>query len=776
MNRALAAYRWVTWLGILVNLGFILPALSGPDTLETILGPGSVELSYVWVGAAGMTLLVATIFYIPAGVHPLRYPGYAWLAVVGRALAAMFWIGTNLRWHLPGPISTFWVTDAAFAVLLFILLQLGMPTEYKASPANLSRLAGALTPPPSSSRAALVFRLVVWTITAGHLAFAFAAFVMPAALAAWLQTTVIVFTYVWLGNVAILLVQIALFSLPAAHNPVRYYVYAWIAACGEAIACLFWLWQSARWHLSGPVRWFWVIAAVLAAVQFVTLHAALPAQSQLRLQNVARLVAGLLAAIGRAIPTLAAKAIAGVAALFLGALLYGLWANLVRAEPDTVFADPAEQFKYGAIGLGQASRIPLYVWEVLPDVCQDLLPRSSSGSAAPVGWASLGLLYEPAHELPVGFSKRVTGYTSVEPNCALCHTGSYRAASTAPQQLILGGPAHELDLQAFQWFLYDCASRPQFTPEALLAAIRARHALGWFEAAVYRYAILPFTKSGLAQQQQGYAWQKSRPPQGRGRTDTFNPTKITVFHQPDDGTIGTVDLPAIWNQRAREGMWLHWDGNNNTITERNYAAAMAIGATPYSVIDANFSRVTSYVLALPPPPYPFAVDKTLAERGLKVFGDHCASCHAFGSAKVGTVTPIGEIGTDRHRLDSFTTQLVAAFHSIAEGPFVFNAYRKTDGYANLPIDGTWARAPYLHNGSVPTLWDLLQPPEARPATFWRGGRDYDQMQLGFITPPNAPGATLFDTSLPGNAATGHTYGTTLGSEDKKALIEYLKTF
>src|SRR5262249_44538825 len=148
-----------------------------------------------------------------------------------------------------------------------------------------------------------------------------------------------------------------------------------------------------------------------------------------------------------------------------------------------------------------------------------------------------------------------------------------------------------------------------------------------------------------------------------------------VFHQPDDGTIGTTDLPQVWNQRPREHMWLHWDGNNNEIQQRNYAAAMAVGATPESVVPENFQRVTDYLLDLQPPRFPFPIDATKASRGAAVFGTACASCHAFGSCQIGQVVEIAQIGTDRHRLDSFTPALVNQFHTFTTPPFVFTAYR-----------------------------------------------------------------------------------------------------
>jgi hypothetical protein len=101
-------------------------------------------------------------------------------------------------------------------------------------------------------------------------------------------------------------------------------------------------------------------------------------------------------------------------------------------------------------------------------------------------------------------------------------------------------------------------------------------------------------------------------------------------------------------------------------------------------------------------------------------------------------------------------------------------FRKTFGYANMPLDGIWLRAPYLHNGSVPTLRDLLDRPEARPKKFWRGYDVIDPVKVGFVS--TVPTDSPFDTALPGNGNQGHTWGTALRDDEKDAIVEYLKTF
>jgi cytochrome c peroxidase len=128
-------------------------------------------------------------------------------------------------------------------------------------------------------------------------------------------------------------------------------------------------------------------------------------------------------------------------------------------------------------------------------------------------------------------------------------------------------------------------------------------------------------------------------------------------------------------------------------------------------------------------------------------------------------------------------------------------------YKARPLNGIWATAPYLHNGSVPTLYDLLLPTNLRntaplnaasampasvsgpiasaatamrPDIFYVGSREFDEKKVGFV-------ATKTDKSFQfrvhdengqpifGNYNSGHEFGTQLNDEDRKALVEYLKT-
>ncbi len=575
------------------------------------------------------------------------------------------------------------------------------------------------------------------------------------------------FPTVWNRAHAAMVLSLTFLYMPAAIAPLRYPGYSWLLVVSRLIASALWAWCLATGQ--GAFGSYLASDAVFGVAQAVLLQIAMPAE-----EKFPAILGALFASIGNgwraAWAKPAVKILAVVILVVLVAAGWVMYTNLVRHSPELVYADITQHWKYAAIGLGPDSRLPYWVFKVLPDVFPDKLP-------GPGGWASLGLIMEDGAATPVGFSRRVFGYECVEANCALCHTTQYRTARDAKPVVVAGGPAHTLDLQSFQRFLFDSAADPRFNPDTLMEAITRVHHFSWTEGLVYRHLIIPATKVALLEQRVAYAWQNSRPEQGRGRTDTFNPTKFNVYHLPDDGTIGTTDLPQVWNQRPREHMWLHWDGNNNDIHQRNYAAAMAVGATPQSVLPDSFQRVTDYLLDLQPPKFPLPIDQAKAARGAAVFDTACASCHAFGSKGVGQVEDIAQTGTDRHRLDSFSQALVDRFHTFTTPPFVFTAYRKTNGYSRVPLDGIWLRGPYLHNGSVPNLRALLMPEESRPKAFYRGYDVIDPVNVGFISdgPEAAKVGFRVDTFVPGNSNSGHRYGVDLPASQKEDLLEYLKT-
>jgi hypothetical protein len=150
-------------------------------------------------------------------------------------------------------------------------------------------------------------------------------------------------------------------------------------------------------------------------------------------------------------------------------------------------------------------------------------------------------------------------------------------------------------------------------------------------------------------------------------------------------------------------------------------------------------------------------------------------------SRLGQVENLDQIGADPGRLNSYTQNFAAAQNMLFAGyPWRFTHFGKTAGYASQPLDGIWARSPYLHNGSVPTLRDLLEPVRSRPSRWYRGSDILDPVKVGYRS--DAYGYAkqdlfLYDTSVPGNSNSGHegkVYGTELSAADKDAIVEYMK--
>jgi mono/diheme cytochrome c family protein len=439
--------------------------------------------------------------------------------------------------------------------------------------------------------------------------------------------------------------------------------------------------------------------------------------------------------------------------------------------------DILTHFKYGSIGTEGTVGLPYPIWRVLPVVFADKLPNRPGQ-----GWEKLGFIFETGspQNRPIGTSYVEDRVPLVGLNCATCHTGTVRESPGSPRQIIPGMPAQQMDLQGYANFLTACANDPRFEAGTLIEAIRKQDpGFSWFSSLAYRFFVIKRVRDAIQERARVNAWFDDRPLQGPGRVDTFNPYKrMFNFDLKADLSVGTADLPPLFNQRVREGLWLHWDGNNDLVDERNKSAAIGAGATPESLDLAALDRVAKWALDLKPPPFPAArVDQTKVARGSQTYQTACASCHAVGGKAVGQVTPLAEIGTDPERLHSFTAALAEKMNTIGTGkPWKFSHFRKTNGYANMPLDGVWLRAPYLHNGSVPTLRALLFPDE-RPRVFYRGYDVYDFQKVGFVSegPDAERNGVRFDTSERGNSSAGHLYGRELPPADREALIEFLKT-
>jgi len=486
-------------------------------------------------------------------------------------------------------------------------------------------------------------------------------------------------------------------------------------------------------------------------------------------------------------------------------LLVGLYYFVGVRTYTPKFRDVTDHFKYGSIGSEEANGLPYWIFKSLPFLFPDVFDGK--------GYEKFGFLYEADADLPIGFSTRtITGVKRVWLNCAGCHTASY-VDPAGETHFIVGTGANELRLMEFIQAMRTVARDNRFSSERaddVIAAMQQAGAdLGFFERAFYRYYIIGAVKKGLINigEQLAFLDRDDLNAWGAGRVDTFNPYKSIQFNFPmdkehlsADQLNGPADYPSLWMQTPRDELHLHWDGNNSSVAERNLSAALGAGVTPVSVDRKSLRRIEEWIQEFPAPAYPLLdkVDQTIAARGEKIYGRHCALCHGTKKLgqkdydystlrypKLGTVVELSEIGTDPARFNSYTENFSATQNSLYAGyPWRFTHFKKTEGYSNQPLDGIWARAPYLHNGSVPTLRDLLDSSAERPKYFYRGNKTFDWNKVGYESYPandkaslkNVPGLFLYDTTMLGNLNKGHEYGTHLSAADKDAIVEFMKTF
>jgi mono/diheme cytochrome c family protein len=488
--------------------------------------------------------------------------------------------------------------------------------------------------------------------------------------------------------------------------------------------------------------------------------------------------------------------------IILAALYY-----LVAVNQYVVsYKDNVDHFKYGSIGSEPANGLPILVFKALP-----VMFRSELG---PTGYRRFGLLYETEQsELPIGMSRRiVTGVERVWLNCAVCHVGTYRISPNDKPIFIYGAPANNLRLFDLLKFFVKVGRDPGFNADSLIDTINSPAVggnLNFIDRLIYRYIVFPRVQTAFQHLARQLSFIYRQADWGPGRVDTFNPYKAIQFNFPMDAAHissaelnGSSDFPSIWQQRPRDGMHLHWDGNNTSVDERNLSAALGAGVTPVTVDIEAIRRVREWIWTLPAPafPVPSAIDTSKVGRGRQLFAEYCASCHGMKNAagqydyntghfpQLGQIENLDQIGTDRDRWASYTQNFSAAQNMLFAGyPWRFTHFSKTAGYANQPLDGIWARSPYLHNGSVPTLRDLLEPSachpgsSCRPAKWYRGGDILDTGKVGYRTDGygyDLKDLFLYDTTVIGNSNSGHegkAYGTELPAADKDAIVEYMKT-
>lgn len=277
----------------------------------------------------------------------------------------------------------------------------------------------------------------------------------------------------------------------------------------------------------------------------------------------------------------------------------------------------------------------------------------------------------------------------------------------------------------------------------------------------------------------------------------FNTAAEWMPHEP-----GASDIKSLWY--SREHGFANWD-SNQAAEARVLASGVSSGGDPSKVDVRIHEAMNPFIDDLPPSPYPFSVDLDLAAKGKPLFEQQCAAaCHYSQNKKVynvGTdmnraiqISPTARLGLLELTREACELYVEAGGSDwclpkrgsrAADDEAYFITPRGDEaGYKSDVLHGIWAQAPYLHNGSVPTLWQLLRPAE-RPAKFIRGNIKYDEQMVGFVW-DKAPALDEYgagdsvhfaehDTTLRGNSNAGHTYGSEWTDDQVRAVIEYMKT-
>ena len=295
----------------------------------------------------------------------------------------------------------------------------------------------------------------------------------------------------------------------------------------------------------------------------------------------------------------------------------------------------------------------------------------------------------------------------------------------------------------------------------------------------------------------------------RGRSTAFAASHVELYMRPHQGAMprvedvgrGDVKTPPLWHTAAKlqQGRW-YSDGSFHGVIPLMASSMELEKDRPFDalvsqVIPTIKQEFDSVIRHLRPPPYPYAIDAALAARGRQLFYSPdvgCSRCHGRydGNGNVDWPGVHVDVGTDRARLDVVSDGFIEAFDDspiAAEGTL-----KKSRGYAATPLTGVWANYPYLHNGSVPTLHDLLGPAEERPRIFHvLAARRLDRARAGQALYGNADHGRMgeaellrrfgsnrdwFNTARPGSGNGGHDYWSKIRSDaNRLALIEYLKT-
>lgn len=361
----------------------------------------------------------------------------------------------------------------------------------------------------------------------------------------------------------------------------------------------------------------------------------------------------------------------------------------------------------------------------------------------------------PNDGLPMGL-RRAGGSKGEKPgiqiDCMVCHGGSIGGTS------YLGIGNTTLDMRALLYELTRADGRR--LPPSLFTLNTAR---GTVNAGMISAVLLSVRNSDLS---------------------------LRTFPLALQANLPELDVPPWWHLGRKSTMY--YDGRTDARSVRTnlqfFLAEKSL--EELKELEPTFRDIQAYLQSLRPPQYPFPIEAAKAERGKHVFAKNCVKCHGtYGpdGHYPNRIVELAVIGTDPARAQGLSDRLVAHYNTtwLAEN---YPAAPKMVGYQAPPLDGIWATAPYLHNGSIPTLAALLDSSE-RPSRFKRppstGFEHYDQVGVGWkfevVAEPPSPALPpfeakfIYDTTRFGLGNGGHHFGDPLEDDARADLIEYLKT-
>lgn len=382
-------------------------------------------------------------------------------------------------------------------------------------------------------------------------------------------------------------------------------------------------------------------------------------------------------------------------------------------------------------------------------------------------------------QLPYSFTAvtAADGKVLVAPNCLQCHAQVFEG------QLVIGLGNSNIDftgnelnpqrLQALQTFLK--ATAPKMAEAAAPFITVTKTVAPYLKADVPGVNMADRLAAVLAAHRDpvSFAW--------LGKPALDLPTEAIP-----------TDTPPWWLLKKKNAMFYTGFGRGDFGRFLMASNLLTVNDTTESAeVDGHMPDLLAYLYSLKPPAYPKAVDTVKAATGRAIFQTACSGCHGghgdlkkAGSELVdgfpNLLIPEAIIQTDSLLYQSnysnpqFIDWFNRSWFTTGNHPAQLVPF---SGYIAPPLDGIWVTAPYLHNGSVPTLEALLNS-KLRPR-YWR--RDfknpvYDYERIGWVyESKEQPGTGVYNTDKPGYGNSGHYFGDKLSDGERDAVIEYLKT-